>query len=155
MSSITQNHFDENNLIDCVRRFFSRHHVGRLIARCNGMKEKGVSPVSLLRYKLSNIFVGRSMYMQQRTGSFKEDFSKNTFYRFLNSVKTNWLRFTSLLAADIVNNNLKELTDDKRKNVFIIDDSLFNRTSCKKQNWGQVLSTTPICISKKFFGCLP
>ena len=93
MSSITQNHFDENNLIDCVRRFFSRHHVGRLIARCNGMKEKGVSPVSLLRYKLSNIFVGRSMYMQQRTGSFKEDFSKNTFYRFLNSVKTNWLRF--------------------------------------------------------------
>ena len=109
MSSITQNHFDENNLIDCVRRFFSRHHVGRLIARCNGMKEKGVSPVSLLRYKLSNIFVGRSMYMQQRTGSFKEDFSKNTFYRFLNSVKTNRLRFTSLLAACIVNNDFKKV----------------------------------------------
>lgn len=132
MSSIPQNHFDENDLIDCVQRFFSKHHVGNLLARCNGMKEKGVSPVSLLRYKLSNIFVGRSMYMQQRTGSFKEDFSKNTFYRFLNSVKTNWLRFTSLLAADIVNNDLKDLTDDNRKNVFIIDDSLFNRTSCKK-----------------------
>ena len=80
MSSIPQNHFDENNLIDCVQRFFSKHHVGKLLAKCNGMKEKGVSPVSLLRYKLSNIFVGRSMYMQQRTGSFKEAFSKNTFY---------------------------------------------------------------------------
>ena len=67
--------------------------------RCNGMNEKGVSPVSLLRYKLGNIFVGKSMYMQQRTGSFKEDFSKNTFYRFLNSTKTNWLRFTSILAV--------------------------------------------------------
>ena len=77
MSSILQNHFDENNLIDCVQRFFSKHHVGKLLARCNGMKEKGISPVSLLRYKLSNIFVGRSMYMQQRTGSFKEAFSKN------------------------------------------------------------------------------
>ena len=65
MSSIPQNHFDENDLIDCVQRFFSKHHVGNLLARCNGMKEKGVSPVSLLRYKLSNIFVGRSMYMQQ------------------------------------------------------------------------------------------
>ena len=32
------------------------------------MKEKGVSPVSLLRYKLSNIFIGRSIYMQQQTG---------------------------------------------------------------------------------------
>ena len=83
------------------------------------MKEKGVSPVSLLRYKLSNIFVGRSMYMQQRTGSFKEDFSKNTFYRFLNSAKTNWLRFTSLLAADIVNNDIRDLTNQERKNVFI------------------------------------
>ena len=75
MSSIPQNHFDENNLIDCVQRFFSKHHVGQLLAKCNGMKEKGVSPVSLLRYKLSNIFIGRSMYMQQRTGSFKEQFS--------------------------------------------------------------------------------
>ena len=132
MSSIPQNHFDENNLIDCVQRFFSKHHVGQLLAKCNGMKEKGVSPVSLLRYKLSNIFVGRSMYMQQRTGSFKEAFSKNTFYRFLNSTKTNWLRFTSLLAADIVNNDIRDLTDQERKNVFIIDDSLFNRTSCKR-----------------------
>ena len=104
--------------------------------KCNGTKEKGVPAISLLRYKLGNIFVGRSMYMQQRTGSFREDFSKNTFYRFLNSSKTNWLRFTSLLAADIVNNGIKELTDESRKNVFIIDDSLFNRTSCKKTELG-------------------
>ena len=97
MSSIPQNHSDEKALIDCVQRFFSKHHVGKLLARCNGMKEKGVSPVSLFRYKLSNIFVGRSMYMQQQTGSFKEAFSKNTFYRFLNSAKTNWLRFIFLL----------------------------------------------------------
>ena len=87
MSSIPQNHSDEKALIDCVQRFFSKHHVGKLLARCNGMKEKGVSPVSLFRYKLSNIFVGRSMYMQQQTGSFKEAFSKNTFYRFLNLQK--------------------------------------------------------------------
>ena len=74
--------------------------------------------------------------MQQRTGSFKEEFSKNTFYRFLNSAKTNWLRFTSLLAADIVNHDIRDLTDQGRKNVFIIDDSLFNRTSCKKTELG-------------------
>ena len=136
MSSIPQNYSDEKALVDCVQRFLSKHHVGKLLARCNGLKEKGVSPISLLRYKLSNIFVGRSMYMQQRTGSFKEGFSKNTFYRFLNCTKTNWLRFTSLLAADIVNNDIKGLTDDKRRNVFIIDDSLFDRSSCKKTELG-------------------
>ena len=141
MSSIPQNHFNKEALVDCVQRFFSKHHVGKLLASCNGMKEKGVSPVSLLRYKLSNIFVGRSMYMQQQTGSFKEEFSKNTFYCFLNSAKTNWLRFTSLLAADIVNNDIRDLTDQERKNVFIIDDSLFNRTSCKKAELGSNIHT--------------
>ena len=151
MSSIPQNYSDEKALVDCVQRFLSRHHVGKLPARCNGLKEKGVSPISLLRYKLSNIFVGRSMYMQQRTGSFKEGFSKNTFYRFLNSTKTNWLRFTSLLAADIVNNDIKGLTDDKRRNVFIIDDSLFDRSSCKKIELGsKVFDHTDMHFKKGF-----
>ena len=59
MSGILQNHSDENDLIDCVQRFFSKHHVG-------------------------NIFAGRSMYIQQRTGFFKEAFSKNNFYRIGN-----------------------------------------------------------------------
>ena len=136
MFILTQNSSNEVALLDCIQRFFSKHHVGVILKKCNGTKEKGIPAISLLRYKLGNIFVGRSMYMQQRTGSFREDFSKNTFYRFLNSSKTNWLRFTSLLAADIVNNGIKELTDESRKNVFIIDDSLFNRTSCKKTELG-------------------
>ena len=143
MSSIPKNYSDEKALIDCVQRFFSKHHVGKLLARCNGMNEKGVSPVFLLRYKLSNIFVGRSMYMQQRTGSFKENFFKNTFYRSLNSTKTNWLRFTSLLAADIINHDIYTLTNGKRRALFhisvdsanesIIIYSLSRRDSKSKQ----------------------
>ena len=151
MSIVSQNHADKVAVLDCVQRFFSDHHVGKILKQCNGTKEKGVSAVSLLRYKLSNIFVGRSMYMQLRSGSFKEDFSKNTFYRFLNSAKTNWLRFTSLLAADIVNNDIRDLTDDSRKNVFIIDDSLFNRTSCKKTELGsRVFDHTGMNFKKGF-----
>ncbi|MCR5683883.1 MAG: transposase [Lachnospiraceae bacterium] len=136
MSIVSQNHTNEVVLLDCIQRFFSKHRVGTLLKKCNGTKEKGVPAISLLKYKLGNVFAGRSMYMQQRTGSFKESFSKNTFYRFLNSVKTNWLKFTSLLAADIINNDIKPLTDDNRADVFIIDDSLFNRSSCKKTELG-------------------
>ena len=44
MSSIPQNDSDKKALIDCVQRFFSKHHVGKLLAKCNGMNEKGVSP---------------------------------------------------------------------------------------------------------------
>lgn len=34
MSSIPQNHSDEKALVSCVQRFFSKHHVGKLLARC-------------------------------------------------------------------------------------------------------------------------
>ena len=136
MSIISQNNADETAVLDCVQRFFSSHRVGNLLKKCNGTKEKGIPAISLLRYKLSNVFVKRSMYMQQRTGSFKEDFSKNTFYRFLNSAKTNWLRFTSALASEIINHEIRDLTDEKRVNVFIVDDTLFDRTSCKKTELG-------------------
>ncbi len=89
MSILSQNTVTENEVLDCVERFFSRHHVGKLLAKCNGTKESGVPAISILRYKLGNVFASGSMYMQQRTGSFREAFSKNTFYRFLNSKKTN------------------------------------------------------------------
>ena len=76
MSSIPQNHFDENDLIDCVQRFFSKHHVGKLLAKCNGMKEKGVSPVSLLRYKLSNIFIGEVCICSNEPALLRNSFLK-------------------------------------------------------------------------------
>ncbi|MGN0355870.1 MAG: transposase, partial [Muricoprocola sp.] len=71
------NSTNEVALLDCIQRFFSKHHVSEILKKCNGTKEKGVPAISILRYKLGNIFVGRSMYMQQRTESFHEDFSKN------------------------------------------------------------------------------
>ena len=70
--------------------------------------------------------------MQMRTGTFTEDFCKNSVYRFLNSIKTNWMRFTTLLSASIITTFMKPLTSDERKDVFIIDDSLFDRSRSKK-----------------------
>lgn len=119
--------------------------------KCNGTKEKGVPAISLFRYRLGTVFSDRSMYMQMRTGSFKEDFSKNAVYRFLNSAKTKWLRFTTALASTIINDEVKELTDEKRSNVFILDDTLFNRTSCKKTELGsKVFDHTDMHYKKGF-----
>ena len=73
--------------------------------------------------------------MQQKTGSFRESFSKNTFYRFLNDPKINWLRFTTLLSKRVAD-TVEPLTDADRVNAFIVDDSLFERTSCKKTELG-------------------
>ena len=50
-----------------------------------------------------------------------------------------------------MNNDLKPLTDDSRKNVFIIDDSLFNHTSCKRTELGsKVFDHTEMNYKKGF-----
>ena len=134
ISILPQDH-DGQELYNAISSFFSNFKVGNLLRKCNAQKEKGIPVLDVFKYKLCNVFSDRSMYMQQKTGSFKESFSKNTFYRFLNSPKTNWLRFTTLLSKKVVD-KVEPLTDDERVNAFVIDDSLFERTSCKKTELG-------------------
>ena len=122
-------------LFNAISSFFSSFGIGNLLRKCNAQKEKGIPMIDIFKYKLCNVFADRSMYMQQKTGSFKEAFSKNTFYRFLNSPKTNWLRFTTMLSKKVAV-AVEPLTSDDRVNAFVVDDSLFDRTSCKKTELG-------------------
>ena len=129
-TSIIPQNQEEKELDNAISSFFSTFKLGELLRKCNAQKEKGVPVIQIFKYKMCNIFADRSMYMQQKTGSFKGNFSKNTFYRILNSTKTNWLKFTSMLCKKVVD-EIEPLTDEKRINAFIVDDSLFERTSCK------------------------
>lgn len=132
MSSIPQNKKNENDISDFVTKFMKEFQIGKLLFQCNAGKLKGTPVVDVFRYLFCLIFSDRSMYMQQKTGVFDAGFCKNTVYRFLNSTKTNWLRFTTLLSARIINSFMKPLTSDDRKDVFIIDDSLFDRSRSGK-----------------------
>ena len=134
-NSILPQDKDGQELFNAISSFFSTFKVGNLLRKCNAQKEKGIPVLQIFKYKLCNVFADRSMYMQQKTGSFREAFSKNTFYRFLNGKKTNWLRFTTVLSREVAE-TIEPLTDEKRVNAFVVDDSLFERTSCKKTELG-------------------
>ena len=114
---------------------FSNHNlkiIGQLLFKCNAGKAKGISVIEVFRYLFCLIFSERIMYMQRKTGIFDGSFCKNTVYRFLNNAKINWFRFTTLLSSRIINDFMKLLTDKSRKDVFIIDDSLFDRSRSRK-----------------------
>ena len=132
MSSIPQNKKNENEISDFVTNFMKEFQIGKLLFQCNAGKLKGIPVMDVFRYLFCLIFSDRSMYMQQKTGVFEAGFCKNTVYRFLNNTKTNWLRFTTILSARIINSFMKPLTSDTRKDVFIIDDSLFDRSRSSK-----------------------
>lgn len=85
----------------------------------------------LFSYILCNVFRDRSFYMQTHLNPESISFSKNTYYRFLTNVKSNWLRFSTLLSEKIINSYIRKLTSDTRADCFIVDDSLFERTGYK------------------------
>lgn len=126
---------DGQELFNAISSFFRIFEIGNLLRKCNAQKEKGVPVLDIFKYKLCNVFSDRSMYMQQKTGSFREPFSKNTFYRFMNNPKINWLRFITLLSRKVAD-TVEPLTNEDRVNAFVVDDSLFERTSCKKTELG-------------------
>ena len=132
MSSIPQITDSGNSVSDFATKFIKRFHIGRLLFKCNAGKEKGIPAMDIFRYLFCMMFSDRSIYMQMKTGTFEGAFSKNTIYRFLNDARINWQRFTILLSAEIICRFMKPLTDEKRKDVFIVDDSLFDRSRSKK-----------------------
>ena len=134
-NSILPQEQDGQVLFNAISSFFSMFKISDLLKKCNARKEKGVPVISIFKYKLCNVFSDRSMYMQQKTGLFKETFSKNTYYRFLSNPRINWLRFTTILSKEVAD-TIEPLTGDDRVNAFVVDDSLFERTSCKKTELG-------------------
>ena len=132
MSSIPHSEGNENEISNSVTNFMNKFQIGKILFKCNAGKAKGIPVIEVFRYLFCLIFSNRSMYMQRKTGTFDGSFCKNTVYRFLNNAKINWFRFTTLLSSRIINDFMKPLTGEKRKDVFVIDDSLFDRSRSKK-----------------------
>ena len=110
MSIIPQNQQGEE-LFNTISSFFTTFKIGDLLRKCTACKQKGVPVLDIFKYKHCNVFSDRSMYMQMKTNSYHESFSKNTFYRFLDSAKTIWLRFTTILSKKVIE-SLEPLTSD-------------------------------------------
>ena len=132
MSIIPYTNENDHELNTSVSRFIKDYKISKLLRICRAEKEKGVPIITVFQYLLCLVFSDRSMYMQIKTNAFKASFSKNTVYRFLNSAKTNWLRFTTLLSEMVVNQFMRNLTSDEREDAFIIDDTLHAKAGYKK-----------------------
>lgn len=132
MNSITQNYKNDKKVSSSIVNFFKTYKVSSILKASNAYKNKGVPVIDLFIYLFALIFENRSMYMNMLTGKHNANFAKDTVYRFLNSSSINWIRFTTLLSAKIATTTITKLTDEKRVNVLIIDDTMFERNSSKK-----------------------
>ena len=131
-NSITQANQNDKQISKSIKRFFMRFHISSALKAANAYKKKGIPVVEVFQYLFLLIFSNRSMYMSLITGRNTPGFAKDTVYRFMKMLQINWIRFTTLLASRIIRDAIVPLDSEERKNVLIIDDSMFERNRSKK-----------------------
>lgn len=132
MAIITQEIENEQQFSSRIRSFFKRYQIGALLQRCNAYKCAGIPVVSIVMYLFCLVFRNRSMYLDMTSERKACDFKQDTVYRLKNAAHINWLRFTTLLSAKIIKETIQPLTSKEREDVFIVDDSVFERSRSKK-----------------------
>jgi hypothetical protein len=106
---------DFRDSMDAASRFINRFDIIALLGECGAYKEKGVPVRVILLYIFNLMFSPMSMYYQIKMGSFHEDFSKNTVYRFLGNIHMNWHMFMLRLSTIIIR-HLWPLKESGQKN---------------------------------------
>lgn len=122
-------------LVPCqnqIDSFFDNQRIALLLRQSNIFKQCGIAPVVVMRFIFSLAFTGKNLFRYLQSVGSDAQISKDTAYRFLNSVYANWRKFLHLLSAAVINKYLLPLTAEKTPKVFIVDDSLYNRDRSKK-----------------------
>ena len=126
--------FDEENGKHISKRiceFFRRYQLSEILRKSNAYKQQGVSVITIMSYLFSLVFRNRSMFLDMQSGK-APAFRKDTIYRLKNATHINWMRFTTLLSARIIGETVEPLTNENRRNAFVIDDTIFERSGSKK-----------------------
>lgn len=149
-SILPENMTAENKSANCVVKFFKEHKIGQTLKQSNFFKQKGFPCKDLLQFLVMLVFMGKNLWRYLDTDAGNTLFQKDAVYRFLNNCYYNWRKFLLLLSSQIIQNRIVPLTDEKRVNVFIIDDSLFSRSRSKAVEGSTIMLNTN---TSEAFGC--
>jgi hypothetical protein len=122
-----------SDIVSCenqIHQFFQNQKIGSLLKRSNINKEKGISPVSIFQVLFTMAFTGKNLF-RTMVADRCCGMAKDTVYRFINSVHTNWRRFLLLLSSRVIRQELEPLTDTANMKVLIADDTLYRRNRSK------------------------
>ena len=154
MSSIPQNHFNENDLSDCVQRFFSNIMLVSFLPNATEWKKK-VSHLFPYFVTSSVTFLSE----EACTCSNGQALLRKIFQRTLSTVYLilpKQTGFVLLLFLQLISSIMIFVTWQITKGKMSLSLMIVFSTApaVRKQNWDQKFLTTRICISRRAFGCL-
>jgi hypothetical protein len=130
MERISQQADFENEPSPMIGGFLRAFSVASLLRASGAYKQSGIPVIAVFQKLFSLVFSGRTLFMSLNVTSV--DIGKDTFYRFVNSCRINWFKFTTMLSASVINGLIVGTTNEKRVNVFIVDDTVYKRERSKK-----------------------
>lgn len=132
MNIVSHHHYSCEAASSKIQQFFTGFHIGQILRSCNAYKLRGFAVMAIFLVAFEVVFQRRSFYQRKKDAPESIPFERDTFYRFLNSCAIHWCKFTLLLGTAVIQKAVAPLTGEARRNVLIIDDSLFNRNCSKK-----------------------
>ena len=130
MTRLSRTTLFENDLSSTVSAFLVSFNIGALLKKVGAYKTKGIPAVTVFQRLFALVFTHKSLFQALRSDETGK-IAKDTFYRFLNSCRINWRCFVRLMAEKIIREKLEGLTAPDRVNVFIVDDTLYERKRSK------------------------
>lgn len=109
--------------------YFETLKVGNLLAQVGIRKAKGSSPLSIFTVVFNLSFVGKNVY-EGIVRNKAVTIGKDAVYSFLNCSTYNWRRFTLLFFSRIYI-LIRNLLDDSKEEVLILDDTTYDRNRSK------------------------
>jgi hypothetical protein len=110
-------------------QFFDRFRLGGLLKQAGITKQGGERPARLLKFLLMLVFTQRNFYRILDCED-PDTPKKDTVYRFLASPRYNWRRLL-LMTTVAITQWLDTLGRPDREAVFVVDDSLYDRSRSK------------------------
>lgn len=119
------------NLTGSFSISFSELNIFHALKHANIYKRNGFEAQNVFTVIFSLVFHHLS-WNQLIHSKHKNDLpGKDCIYRFLNSSQFNWRKFLCEVASNAIH-LIEPLTDSRRTNVFIVDDSPYDRSRSKK-----------------------
>ena len=131
MTTIPENYIHEQAVNKSIAAFFKEYGIGKHFKKVNAYKSKGIPAIRIFIYMIQLVFTKKSMYMNILNGTHNEGFSKDVVYRLMNATYINWTMLLLYISSMVVK-RLDGLTDEKRLNALVIDDTIYERKRSKK-----------------------
>ena len=130
-SIIAENLREENKISSRIDTFFKYFSISKHLKKSNFCKEAGIPCLEVLKFIFTLVFTNKNLYRTLDVNPESLPFSKNTVYRFLNSMSYNWAKLLTLISTEVIN-FVNATTSKEHCNVLIIDDSFYDRNRSKK-----------------------